>query len=34
MSKPCAMCEQALRFCGVKKVVYTTNDSYVITEKL
>ena len=34
MSKPCPMCEQALRFCGVKKVVYTTNDDSVIVEKL
>lgn len=34
MSKPCEMCEQALRFCGVKKVVYTTNDNSVIVEKL
>jgi len=34
MSKPCPMCEQALRFCGVKKVVYTTNDNSVIVEKL
>lgn len=24
----------ALRHCGVKKVVYTTNDGCVITEKL
>lgn len=34
MSKPCPMCEQALRFCGVKKMVYTTNDNSVIVEKL
>ena len=34
MSKPCPMCEQALRFCGVKKVIYTTNDDSVIVEKL
>ena len=34
MSKPCPMCEGALRHCGVKKVVYTTNDGCVITEKL
>ena len=26
MSKPCDMCESALRYCGVKKVVYTTGD--------
>ena len=24
LSKPCDMCEEILRFCGVKKVVYTT----------
>ena len=23
MSKPCAMCEEILRYCGVKRVVYT-----------
>ena len=34
MSKPCPMCEEALRFCGVKKVVYTTNNDSVIMEKL
>jgi tRNA(Arg) A34 adenosine deaminase TadA len=26
MSKPCDMCHEALKHCGVKKVVYTTND--------
>jgi deoxycytidylate deaminase len=34
MSKPCEMCEEALKFCGVKKVIYTTNDDSVIVEKL
>jgi len=27
LSKPCAMCEEALRFCGVKKVIYTTGET-------
>jgi len=34
MSKPCEMCEEAVKFCGVKKVIYTTNDDSVIVEKL
>ena len=28
MSKPCPMCEQALRFVGVKRVFYTTGDKH------
>jgi len=28
MSKPCPMCEQALRFVGVKRVLYTTGDKH------
>ena len=28
MSKPCPMCEEALRFCGVKKVIYSVEDGY------
>ena len=30
MSKPCSMCEDALKFCGVKRVIYTTGSSNVI----
>ena len=26
MSKPCDMCEEVLKFCGVKRVVYTTDN--------
>jgi deoxycytidylate deaminase len=28
MSKPCPMCEQALKFVGVKRVFYTTGDKH------
>jgi len=28
LSKPCRMCERAMRFCGVKRVVYSTNDGF------
>ena len=35
MSKPCKMCEEVLRFCGVKKVLYTTgNGNEVKNHKL
>ena len=34
MSKPCTMCEEVLKFCGVKKVVYTTGKSTVNKYKL
>jgi len=34
MSKPCAMCEEALRFCGVKKVVYTIDEVSVEKHRL
>ncbi len=34
MSKPCSMCHEALTHCGVKKVVYTTNEKEVATIKL
>jgi len=34
MSKPCLMCEEALRFCGVKKVVYTTDEDSVEKHRL
>tara|TARA_B100001123_G_C14994571_1_gene900989 strand:- start:279 stop:692 length:414 start_codon:yes stop_codon:yes gene_type:complete len=27
LSKPCPMCEEVLKFCGVKKVVYTTDEA-------
>jgi tRNA(Arg) A34 adenosine deaminase TadA len=28
MSKPCCMCEEALRFVGVKRVFYTLDDEH------
>lgn len=28
LSKPCNMCRSALQYCGVKKVVYSTNEGY------
>lgn len=34
LSKPCPMCEDILKFCGVKKVVYTTGDSTIKKIKL
>jgi len=34
MSKPCAMCEEVLRFCGVKKVVYTEGGEKISRIKL
>ena len=30
MSKPCGMCEEVLKFCGVKRVVYTTGDESTV----
>ena len=33
-SKPCLMCEEVLKFCGVKKVVYTTGENSVGSYKL
>ena len=34
MSKPCAMCEEAMRFCGVKKVVYSVNEKNIESIRL
>ena len=34
MSKPCPMCEEVLRFVGIKKVVYTENGNTVGEYKL
>ena len=34
MSKPCPMCEDVLKFVGVKKVVYTTDGNTVGEHKL
>ena len=34
MSKPCSMCEQVLRFCGIKRVVYTESENQVAKIKL
>ena len=34
LSKPCGMCEEILRFCGVKKVVYTVGHRVVKKIKL
>ena len=28
LSKPCHMCESAMKHCGVKKVIYSTNNGY------
>jgi len=33
-SKPCAMCHEALKHVGVKRVYYTTNDDTVEMYKL
>jgi tRNA(Arg) A34 adenosine deaminase TadA len=33
-SKPCAMCHEALKYVGVKRVYYTTNDNTVEMYKL
>lgn len=32
MSKPCDMCEEALRWVGIKKVVYSTNSGFEETK--
>jgi len=32
MSKPCNMCEEALRWVGIKKVVYSTNGGFEETK--
>ena len=29
LSKPCRMCEDVLKYCGVKKVVYTTDHKII-----
>ena len=34
LSKPCAMCHDALKFAGVKKVYYSTNDGSIEMYKL
>jgi len=34
MSKPCPMCEAAMRHVGIKKVIYTINDKEVGIRKL
>jgi len=34
MSKPCSMCEAALRHVGIKRVVYTVDDNVVRSYKL
>jgi len=34
MSKPCQMCEAALRYVGVKRVIYTIDNEKVGEEKL
>ena len=34
MSKPCDMCHEVLRHCGIKKVVYTISESEVGIIKL
>jgi len=33
-SRPCQMCQNVLKFCGIKKVVYTTGENSVTKIKL
>jgi len=33
-SKPCSMCQEAMRFCGIKRVFYSTEDGYFEMMKL
>ena len=30
LSKPCHMCESAMRYCGIKRVIYSTNGGYEV----
>jgi deoxycytidylate deaminase len=30
LSKPCHMCESAMKYCGIKRVVYSTNGGYEV----
>lgn len=34
LSKPCEMCHNILKFCGVKKVVYTYDENHIDSYKL
>ncbi len=34
LSKPCPMCHKILKYCGVKKVVYTKNENEIESYKL
>ena len=34
LSKPCPMCHEALKHCGIKKVVYSTNNGFAEMYKL
>ena len=34
LSKPCPMCHEVLKFCGIKKVVYTTSDNKIASYKI
>jgi tRNA(Arg) A34 adenosine deaminase TadA len=34
LSKPCEMCHNILKFCGVKKVVYTYSENEIESYKL
>lgn len=34
LSKPCTMCEKAMKFCGVKKVVYSVDEYNVESIRL
>lgn len=34
LSKPCSMCHEVLKFCGIKKVVYTVNEEEIASYKL
>tara|TARA_R110000824_G_scaffold5670_11_gene26140 strand:+ start:675 stop:1124 length:450 start_codon:yes stop_codon:yes gene_type:complete len=34
LSKPCSMCHEILKFCGVRKVVYTVDEDKIASYKL
>ena len=34
LSKPCSMCHDIMKHCGVKRVVYTVNDEEIASYKL
>ena len=34
LSKPCSMCHEVLKYCGIKKVVYTVDENKIASYKL